>query len=182
MLSELGNADGQIIDRIIAQEGFEHILSVDYKTRRMGTRSASGGRRGSLQDITNAMQVDAAPREMLQGSHTPATTVAKEEKKARPLSMLGRAMSGSADRATADPPVEAPTADAKEAKAEKRVSYVCQDWLPKLMVGQTRLLPRFPVARLWIVLRLVHADGAKDQRRAQAPYAAFKGDTGRSVG
>lgn len=97
----------------------------------MGTRSASGGGRGSLQDITNAMQVDAAPRQMLQGSHMPATTVAKEEKKARPLSMLGRAMSGSADRATATP-IEAPAADAKEGKAEKRVSYVCQDWLPSL--------------------------------------------------
>jgi hypothetical protein len=116
-------AERQIIDRIIAQEGFEHILSVDYKTRRMGSWSASGAGRGKLKDITNAMQAGAAaPKAASEG---PASTAAgvKEEKKARPLSMLSRAMSGSVEKATA-PLVDPTLAEAKEARSEKRVSSV----------------------------------------------------------
>ncbi|ORY20637.1 hypothetical protein BCR39DRAFT_555091 [Naematelia encephala] len=75
----------KILDRIIAQEGFEHVLSVDYKTRRMGTRSlAAAPTRGSLKDITNAMTENQANK----------AEVRNTEKKARPLSMMVRAMTG----------------------------------------------------------------------------------------
>lgn len=106
-------ADSQIIDRIIAQEGFEHILSVDYKTRRMGSRSSSSTGRGNLQDITNAMQAGNVPAE-------PAPV--QTEKKARPMSMLGRAMSFQVEKPAEKIPKEIATPEVKETKTEKRVS------------------------------------------------------------
>jgi len=89
----------QIIDRIIAQEGFEHILSVDYKTRRMGSRSASdsSGTRGTQSpwEISASMQAKANG-EQPAGSDPPATE--SEAKKTRPLSMRVRAMSGTVEK------------------------------------------------------------------------------------
>ena len=50
----------QIIDRIIAQPGFEQVLSVDYKTHRFGSRSASASQRGPLKEVVSAMQESQA--------------------------------------------------------------------------------------------------------------------------
>lgn len=103
----------QIIDRIIAQEGFEHVLSVDYKTRRMG-RSTSGSNRGSLKDITGSMQ-----------SGQPQVDAVKVKEKGRPMSMIGRAMSGHVEKVSPVPTTEKveklEAKEVKEAKSEKRV-------------------------------------------------------------
>ncbi|KAK8864475.1 hypothetical protein IAR55_001725 [Kwoniella newhampshirensis] len=120
----------KIIDRIIAQDGFEHILSVDYKSRRSNgvSRSASGSSRPALKDI----QLSVNPPTTV----TPASPK-KKQKKARPLSMMVRAMSGSVamspnaahatlTRSSPSPTPSEQTGDAvnndsqKETKSEKR--------------------------------------------------------------
>lgn len=107
----------QIIDLIIAREGFEQILAVDYKTRRMGLRSASGASKAdhmSLQDISySAPSVDAIswPDEM--GT------------KRRPISMMVRVRS--APKAVPVPPVES------EPKA--REIRQKSDWLLNFDIG-----------------------------------------------
>ncbi|WVF71251.1 hypothetical protein IAT40_006053 [Kwoniella sp. CBS 6097] len=123
----------KIIDRIIAQEGFEHILSVDYKTRRAGTRSTASKSRPALKDMTGTNEWGMTKSSVSEENpSTPAdVTVSPEpskvEKKARPLSMMVRAISGPAPTlqtqtqmlAAVPPPV--PQVDAaKEEKTEKR--------------------------------------------------------------
>jgi hypothetical protein len=96
----------KIIDRIIAQDGFEHILNVDYKTKRVG-RSSTGNRGGSL-DVVKMMQGDTAP------TPVPAPALVAEPTttmKARPVSMAR----GNSDTGEA-PKVE-------EDKSTKRVSH-----------------------------------------------------------
>ncbi|WVQ72510.1 hypothetical protein IAR50_002067 [Cryptococcus sp. DSM 104548] len=111
----------KIIDRIIAQEGFEQILSVDYKTRRVGSRNVSASQT-PLKEIAASL---ADPS--VNATVSPPVPLSEEkpreaaEKKARPMSMF-RAFSSSTDRAVEEPkplppPVEVPAA---EAKAEKR--------------------------------------------------------------
>ncbi|WWD17221.1 hypothetical protein CI109_101659 [Kwoniella shandongensis] len=117
----------KIIDRIIAQDGFEHILSVDYKTRRgiSISRSGSGASRPALKDI----QPFANPP---LPTVVPPSPGKKEKKKARPLSMMVRAISGSVETApamesakvsptsSAGPAPAAVTDLQQEAKSEKR--------------------------------------------------------------
>ncbi|WVR06990.1 hypothetical protein IAU60_004027 [Kwoniella sp. DSM 27419] len=114
----------KIIDRIIAQEGFEHILSVDYKTRRGGSsRNVSAASRTALKDISSGQwgpktdsPVDGEPPSIIEPQPV-------KERKARPLSMMVRAMTGPATPMQAAPEpteAEAETEAAKEAKAEKR--------------------------------------------------------------
>ncbi|WRT66451.1 uncharacterized protein IL334_003409 [Kwoniella shivajii] len=111
----------KIIDRIIAQEGFEHVLSVDYKTRRAGTRSTSSSSRPALKDITaGPWSLTTSPS----AEEPPRIAEPVKEKKARPLSMMVRAMTGPAER-TDLPSVQVDTvttaeAESKQAKAEKR--------------------------------------------------------------
>ncbi|OCF38510.1 hypothetical protein I317_07715 [Kwoniella heveanensis CBS 569] len=123
----------KIIDRIIAQEGFEHILSVDYKTRRAGTRSGASKSRPALKDMTNADEwgmtrspvSEEPPTKSAESVTVIPEAALKVEKKARPLSMMVRAISGPAPTVQAQaqdstaPPI--PQVDAaNEAKTEKR--------------------------------------------------------------
>jgi hypothetical protein len=103
------HADTQIIDRIIAQEGFEHVLAVDYKTRRLNTLRSRGmgGGRTSVHDLVSGMQGEVPPPPPGIPAHpttdpapvSPAVTAAKSPevtvKKARPMSMMARAFSSS---------------------------------------------------------------------------------------
>ncbi|KAL7421625.1 hypothetical protein Q5752_003394 [Cryptotrichosporon argae] len=70
----------KILDRIISQEGFEHVLSVDYKTRRLGAKGTPTrpGVRQIVETIEAANNTDEG---------------AGAGKKARPVSMVGRANS-----------------------------------------------------------------------------------------
>ncbi|WWC62064.1 uncharacterized protein I303_104653 [Kwoniella dejecticola CBS 10117] len=116
----------KIIDRIIAQEGFEHVLSVDYKTRRGTARatstSASTSSRPALKDILDG------PRSMTTSpiSEEPPTVIEPEAepvkpKKARPLSLMVRAMTGPAEKSVPPPAAPAPASTAAEdSKAERR--------------------------------------------------------------
>ncbi|ORX35806.1 hypothetical protein BD324DRAFT_631779 [Kockovaella imperatae] len=103
----------KIIDRIITQEGFEQILSVDYKTRRFGAKKSSGPIRGSLQELADNMQAQTEVKK----ESLPAEISRKSvEKKSRPLSFFGRATS---DVTTAEPEkMEENTK--QEAKMDKR--------------------------------------------------------------
>ncbi|WWC89228.1 uncharacterized protein L201_004146 [Kwoniella dendrophila CBS 6074] len=116
----------KIIDRIITQEGFEHILSVDYKTRRAGTRSASSSSRPALKDVaanswglTTSSPISEEPPKIEEPEPI-------KQKKARPLSMMVRAMTGPPEKI--DPPSVSPQlanpptieVEDKEAKADKR--------------------------------------------------------------
>jgi hypothetical protein len=99
------------------------VLSVDYKTRRMG-RSASSSSRANLRDITNVLSGSAPP--MPKQSTESGAVEGKQPAKARPLSMMARALSGS----TADLPVPEERSSAtvpeptNETKSEKRVSWI----------------------------------------------------------
>ncbi|WVQ79952.1 hypothetical protein IAT38_002053 [Cryptococcus sp. DSM 104549] len=110
----------KIIDRIIAQEGYEHILSVDYKTRRAaGSRNVSGASRLTIKEIaapaTASFEETAAPSAL-------SPTEALKEKKGRPLSMMVRAWSGTGEKTrVAEPaPITPVEPVAVEARAEKR--------------------------------------------------------------
>ncbi|WVQ99619.1 hypothetical protein IAU59_006756 [Kwoniella sp. CBS 9459] len=122
----------KIIDRIIAQEGFEHILSVDYKTRRAGTRSAGSNSkaRPALRELTSANEWGMT-RSPVSEEPSAQSEPPKVEKKARPLSMMVRAISGPAPtlqnqnqtqvQGQGSVPPPAPQEDAaQESKTEKR--------------------------------------------------------------
>lgn len=103
------------------------MLSVDYKTRRMG-RSASSSSRANLRDITNVLSESAPP--MPQQSDEFRALEGKQATKARPLSMMARAFSSTtadtpipeeSSSATASATVPEPT---NETKSEKRVSRI----------------------------------------------------------
>ncbi|ODO09861.1 hypothetical protein I350_02083 [Cryptococcus amylolentus CBS 6273] len=113
----------KIIDRIIAQEGFEQILSVDYKTRRVGSRNVSATQT-PLKEIAISL-ADSSVNTNLPPSVPLSEERVREaaERKTRPMSMF-RAFSSSTDRIVEEPkplppPVEVPV-PALEAKAEKR--------------------------------------------------------------
>ncbi|RXK37059.1 hypothetical protein M231_05647 [Tremella mesenterica] len=90
----------KIIDRIIAQEGFEQILSVDYKTRRMG-RSASGmSRKPTAQEMF-----------ALTPSISDSKLTGAGEAKSRPMSVIPTKISA---------PVLIEEKEREETKAEKR--------------------------------------------------------------
>lgn len=88
----------KIIDRIIAQEGFEHILSVDYKTGPAGSRNVSA--------IQTPLKHNAAPfaqafnAEMTsQASASSQDSASSKDKRGRPLSMImARTFSGAAEK------------------------------------------------------------------------------------
>ncbi|WVQ67568.1 uncharacterized protein L199_005769 [Kwoniella botswanensis] len=113
----------KIIDRIITQEGFEHVLSVDYKTRRAGTRSTSTSSRPALKDVNGGswgMPSASSPiSEELPAILEPQTEAVKM-KKARPLSMMVRAMTGPAEKIVVPPVTGATPAVPDETKSEKR--------------------------------------------------------------
>ena len=92
------------------------MLSVDYKTRRLGSRSASSPARGNLQDITANMQAENAPHD------PPAEVETKNSvtKKARPLSFFGGRAASTEQVTEPEAPVVAEAQT--EAKAEKGVS------------------------------------------------------------
>lgn len=102
----------KILDRIIASEGFEHILSVDYRTRRFGTRSVSGRTiRPSIEQLAKDMEnngpiVDepAAVTPAQEPASAAAPTVPPKSR-ARPMSMM-----------VAAAPAPAPAAPAKDDK------------------------------------------------------------------
>lgn len=87
----------KILDRIIASEGFEHILSVDYRTRRFGTRNVSGRSiRPSVEEIARDMenggpsgQLTDEPTAIAQEPAQPAAAPTVPPKsRARPMSMM----------------------------------------------------------------------------------------------
>lgn len=85
----------KILDRIIASEGFEHILSVDYRTRRFGSRTVSGRTaRPSIEEIAKDMENNgpmtdepAAMAPVQEPAPSAAPTVPPKSR-ARPMSML----------------------------------------------------------------------------------------------
>jgi len=89
----------------------------------MGSRTTSGSGRGNLRDITNAMQASGPPPAEIE---TVPVLPVKEVKKARPLSMMVRAMSSGVDKPTTPPsiihPTETRAETAEETKSDKRVS------------------------------------------------------------
>ncbi|WVO16124.1 hypothetical protein L204_103791 [Cryptococcus depauperatus] len=92
----------KIIDRIIAQEGFEHILSVDYKTRRTDSRHVSEAM--PLQEISASLANATMPKSE-EPSPPPIVSIqsstqdSSRDKKARPLSMVvNRAFGGAAEK------------------------------------------------------------------------------------
>ncbi|OCF60721.1 hypothetical protein L486_00360 [Kwoniella mangroviensis CBS 10435] len=113
----------KIIDRIITQEGFEHVLSVDYKTRRAGTRSASTSSRPALKDVNGGswgMPSASSPISEEPPTIVKPQTEAVKEKKARPLSMMVRAMTGPAEKTVVPPVTGGTPAVPDEIKSEKR--------------------------------------------------------------
>nr|ODN88184.1 hypothetical protein L203_02789 [Cryptococcus depauperatus CBS 7841] len=107
----------KIIDRIIAQEGFEHILSVDYKTRRTDSRHVSEAMplqeiSASLANATMPKSEEPLPPPIV--SIQSSTQDSSRDKKARPLSMVvNRAFGGAAEKtptaSTPFPNVEPPS-------------------------------------------------------------------------
>ena len=87
------------------QEGFEQVLSVDYKTRRLGPRSISGRARGSLREVTNAMQSASAESTTLNGVEAPPAKISRR------TSMLGRIIGADVE---APNPVEKQEPDLQE--------------------------------------------------------------------
>ena len=124
----------------------------------MGSRSASGTGRGSLKDITNAMQA-ATPVE----TTTPTVDAAKDAKESRPLSMMARALSSGPTQLTAPVYSETVTKDAKagmaETKTAKRASKEQSN--STLTPGPARFLPRLSIARLWVTIASDDTLGAK---------------------
>ncbi|WWC70072.1 uncharacterized protein I206_104018 [Kwoniella pini CBS 10737] len=112
----------KIIDRIIAQEGFEHVLSVDYKTRRATTRAASGSStRPALKDVLNiprGMTTSPISEESPAIVTTEPSIEPVKPKKARPLSMMVRAMTGPTEKSV--PPAATQPPVTEESKADKR--------------------------------------------------------------
>lgn len=97
----------KILDRIIASEGFEHILSVDYRTRRFGSRSVSGrAARPSVEDIARDME-NNGPILLEEAASAPemAAPAVPPRSRARPMSMMA--------------PAPVPTAAAAGASAKK---------------------------------------------------------------
>ncbi|KIY36136.1 hypothetical protein I305_00988 [Cryptococcus gattii E566] len=88
----------QIIDRIIAQDGFEHVLSVDYKSRQAGSHNVSATQT-PLKDIPTTL---AQPSNAEMTSKPPATSqvsASSKDKIGRPLSMMiAKAFSGVAEK------------------------------------------------------------------------------------
>ncbi|KIR55619.1 hypothetical protein I315_01492 [Cryptococcus gattii Ru294] len=88
----------QIIDRIIAQDGFEHVLSVDYKSRQAGSHNVSANQT-PLKDIPTTL---AQPSNAEMTSKPPATSqvsASSKDKIGRPLSMMiAKAFSGVAEK------------------------------------------------------------------------------------
>lgn len=124
-------AINKIIDRIIAQEGFEHILSVDYKTGPAGSRNVSA--------IQTPLKHNAAPfaqafnAEMTsQASASSQDSASSKDKRGRPLSMImARTFSGAAEKTPVVEEVLLPSplttsvepSRATVAKQEKRVGF-----------------------------------------------------------
>lgn len=89
----------KIIDRIIAQEGFEHILSVDYKTGRAGSRNVSAVQT-PFKGIAASLAQDSSNAEMTsQASASSQNSASLKDKGGRPLSMMvARAFFGEAGK------------------------------------------------------------------------------------
>lgn len=122
----------KIIDRIIAQEGFEHILSVDYKTGRAGSRNVSAIQT-PFKGIAASLAQDSSNAEMTsQASASSQNSASLKDKGSRPLSlMVARAFFGEAGKTSVvgEVPYPSPLTTSVEpprvtaAKQEKRVSF-----------------------------------------------------------
>ncbi|KAE8537944.1 hypothetical protein D1P53_006009 [Cryptococcus gattii VGV] len=88
----------KIIDRIITQDGFEHVLSVDYKFHQAGSHNVSDTQT-PLKDIPTTL---AQPSNAEMTSKPPATSqvsAPSKDKIGRPLSMMiAKAFSGAAEK------------------------------------------------------------------------------------
>lgn len=124
----------QILDRIIAQEGYEHVLSVDYRTRRGTSRQVSGSkRRPSVEELAQSMEEHGPPPMPILRPRpvnipapvdlpvNPPPKETKAKAKARPQSMIVQ---------STPVPVATPDADDKvlelappKKEAEKKVSW-----------------------------------------------------------
>lgn len=122
----------KIIDRIIAQDGFEHVLSVDYKSRQAGSHNISATQT-PLKDIPTTL---AQPSNAEMTSKPPATSqvsASSKDKIGRPLSMMiAKAFSGAAEKTPVVEDVPLPsfpfptfveTPRLTVEKQEKRVSF-----------------------------------------------------------
>ena len=108
----------QIIDRIIAQEGFEHVLSVDYRTRRMSSRTTSAA------SITSRMNLGEIHHyvpnaEIISDLEPPEANGTKQ-----PIEFM--VCAESTDELLAPPVERAKLEDVRstETKSEKRVSMI----------------------------------------------------------
>lgn len=108
----------KILDRIIASEGFEHILSVDYRTRRFGTRTVSGRTIRPIEDIAKDMQNNGPivdePAAIASASDSAAAPTVPPKSRARPMSMAANSAG------TVAPTVPDKKNDKEQATEEKR--------------------------------------------------------------
>ena len=143
--SEPDNEDhtdsAQIIDRIIAQEGFEHVLSVDYKTRRGKASTSNAPSTGATSGMGTSGKPRGSVQDLVHNMHAQSTDPATDQNGGDDfLQTHSRARPASAATATAPSlaafeiggavptPVVTPPTPAKEPRKARPLSLMVRGW------------------------------------------------------